>query len=371
MSKPLKVGLVGTGGISKAHLPVYLEHPDRVQLTACCDIVEPLAQAFAVNAGIKDVYTDLDDMLRNADIDAVDICTGHAQHAEQSIAAAEAGKHVLVEKIMGNTGDECRNMIAAADKSGVTLMVAQMVRFSPETAAVKRFIEAGGLGEIQACRTHVIMQGPNKSWMNDAAAGGGVLMLNTVHHVDLLRYYIGNVKRIFGIRRTVQPQMENGAEDLCAATMEFENGVIGDVFASWTTYLTPEHASYMMLGSKGTIHSTHPENREQAGSHFGPIKFAVKSAERDAARAARRSSNRPFEETIKETLNPEFDTFDTSDTGLPSRNAFINQTLHFEECIRTGAEPISSGRDNIETVKIILGILESSRTGIPVDLADL
>jgi len=202
--------------------------------------------------------------------------------------------------------------------------------------------------------------------------GGGVLMLNTVHHVDLLRYFVGNVKRIFGVRRSVQPQMENGAEDLCAATMEFENGVIGDVFASWTAWQTPEHASYMMLGSKATIHSTQPETGEQAGSHFGPIKYAVKSAEKDADHAAIRTLGLEPGEQIKKLLNPAFDTFDTSDNaGLPSENAFVNQTLHFEECIRTGAEPISSGRDNIETVKIILGILESSRTGKPVDLADL
>ena len=371
MSKPPKVGLVGTGGISKSHRPAYLEHPDRVQLMAVCDIIEPLAQAFAKSAGVEAVYTDLDDMLRNADIDAVDICTGHGQHAEQAIAAAAAGKHVLVEKTMANTGDECREMIETADKAGVTLMVAQMVRFSPETSAVKRFIDAGKLGEIQACRTHVIMTGPKKSWMNDAEAGGGVLMLNTIHHVDVLRYYIGNVKRVFGIRKSVQPQMENGAEDLCAATLEFENGAIGDVFASWTTYLTPEHASYMMFGSKGTIHSTQPENRDQAQSHFGPIKYSLKSEQKDAARAGLMSSGLGFGEAIKKMLNPEFDTFDTSDSGLPTSNSFINQILHFEECARTGREPVSSGRDNIETVKIILGILESSRTGKTVDLADL
>ena len=216
------------------------------------------------------------------------------------------------------------------------------------------------------------MQGPQKSWMNDAALGGGVLMLNTVHHVDLLRYFIGNVKRVFGTRRSVQPQMKHGAEDLCAATLEFENGVVGDVFASWTTWQTPEHASYMMLGSKGTIHSTHPESREQAGSHFGPIKFALRSDEKDAARSKIMASAPSYADGIKKLLNPEFEIFDTSNnSGLPSRNAFINQTLHFEDCIRTGREPLSSGRDNIETVKIILGILESSRTGNPVNLADI
>ena len=98
MYKPLKVGLVWTGGISSRHMTSYLEHPDRVQLTAVCDIVEPLAQEFAKNAGVEAVYTDFDEMLREADIDAVDNCTGHAQHAPQTNAAAEAGKHVLVER---------------------------------------------------------------------------------------------------------------------------------------------------------------------------------------------------------------------------------------------------------------------------------
>ncbi len=138
-------------------------------------------------------------MLKEADIDAVDICTGHNLHAPQTIAAAEEGKHVIVEKAMSNTLQDCRNMIAATDKAGVTLMIAQHLRHSPEAIAAKRFIDAGNLGDIHAARTHVIMSGPQKSWMNDAKAGGGVLQTNSVHHIDLLRFFIGNVKRVTGI----------------------------------------------------------------------------------------------------------------------------------------------------------------------------
>ena len=98
MAKPLKVGILGAGGITNSHLPAYLEHPDRVQLTAVCDIDEPRAQALAKKAGIETVYTDLDQMLREGDIDAVDNCTFHPQHAPLTIAVAEAGKHVIVEK---------------------------------------------------------------------------------------------------------------------------------------------------------------------------------------------------------------------------------------------------------------------------------
>ena len=371
MSEPMKVGLVGTGGISNLHLPAYLTHPDRVRLTAVCDIFEPLARAMAEKAGVEAVYTDLDEMLRQADIDAVDICTGHAQHAPNAIAAAQAGKHVLVEKTMANTLQECRQMIESADTAGVTLMVAQNVRYSHESAAVKRFIDEGNLGEIQAVRTHVTMAGTNKAWMNDAKAGGGVLMLNTVHHVDLLRYYVGNVKRVTGVCKSVQPKMTNGAEDLAAATLEFENGAIGSVFGSWTTYLTPEGASYMVLGSNGTIHSTAPETPDQAKAQFGTIMFSVKSAEREQERARLRSSGPLTPEKIKKLMNPGFEPMATGETDQPSGDCFVNEILHFEECCRTGSEPISSGRDNIETVKIILGILESSRTGRGVDLDDL
>ena len=362
MAKPLKVGLIGTGGISNRHMDAYLRFPDRVRLTAVCDIVRPLAEQYASKTGVDAIYTDYEEMLRQADVDAVDICTGHAHHAAPAIAAAKAGKHVLTEKSMAITLAECRAMIEAADAAGVTLMVAQHLRHSPEAAAVKRLIDDGGLGEIQAARTHVIMNGPKKGWMNDAKEGGGVLLLNTIHHVDLLRYYIGNVKRVTGIRRSVQPQMANGAEDLAAATMEFENGAIGDLFASWTTYVAPAGASYTVIGSKGTVQSTLPElgQSDSPVRHFGDVLFAAKE-ELDPRKP----------EDLQKIIHPPFEPLPAPSEDLPSPNLFVNEILHFEECIRDGKEPVSSGRDNIETMKIIVGIGESSSAGKAIALADL
>ena len=354
MYEPLKVGLVGTGSISKFHMSAYLEHPDRLQLTAVCDISESLAQECARKAGVEAVYLDYEHMLREADIDAVDICTSHNMHAPQTIAAAAAGKHVIVEKAMSTTLDDCRAMIEAADRAGVTLMVAQHLRYSPEAYAVKRLIDDDKLGEIQAARTDVFRQGPQEAWYTDGKMGGGVLQLQSVHYIDLLRYYVGNIKRVTGVCRTVQPQMTNGAEDLVAATLEFENGAIGDVFSSWTSRLVPEDASYIVLGSKGTIHSTPPATAKDNSPirHFGIVMFGEKENEPDREK-------------------PAFEPLDTSDIVLPSTNFFVNEILHFEECIRTGREPLSSGRDNIETMKVTLGILESCRAGKPVDIADL
>lgn len=349
MSEPLKVGLIGTGSIAKFHLPAYLEHSDRVQLTAVCDIHPPSAKEFAKIAGVDAIFHDYHDMLRNADIDAVDICTVHDLHAPQGIAAAEAGKHVIVEKAMASTLSDAWDMVDAADKACVTLMVAQHLRYSPEALAVKHLLDEGQLGEVQAARTHVFRQGPELSWYTDGQAGGGVLMLNTVHYIDLLRYYIGNVKRVTGICKSIQPQMTNGADDLVTATLEFENGAIGDVFSSWTSGLAPEKSAYLVLGSEGTIHSTPPEtiNDNSPIRHFGKIMVAKKGSGDD------------------------FHAVDSSDISLPSTSFFVNEILHFEECIRTGREPLSSGHDNIETMKVVAGIQDSSRLNRPVVLADL
>ena len=376
MANPLKVGMLGAGGITNSHLPAYLEHPDRVQITAVCDLVEPRAQALARKAGVEAVYTDLDQMLREADIDAVDNCTFHPAHAPLTIACAEAGKHVIVEKPMARSLQECRDMVAAADKAGVTLMIAQDLRYSPEAFAVKRFIDEGRLGEMFAVRTHLLsprvpprIERARQDRYADANQGGGTLMSVQVHHIDLLRFYAGNVKRLTAVCRSIGPRMVNDAEDLVAAILEFENGALGHLFAGPGE--TPEDASdgrpvtastrsYMLYGSEGTIHSapeTLPEHH-----HFGRIMFAP-------------TEDRPIDRSIPADLerwvHPPFEPIDTSGLDLPTVKPFVNEILHFEECIRTGREPISSGRDNTETMKIIYGIWESSRTGRAVELDDL
>ena len=266
---------------------------------------------------------------------------------------------------MAHTLEGCREMIRAADKAGVTLMVAQHLRYSPEARAVKRHIDAGELGDIQAARTHVIKAGAMNSWMNDANEGGGVLMLNSIHDLDLLRYYVGNVKRVSGICRSVQPQMRNGADDLAAATLEFESGAVGDMFASWTTNVATNAPSYTVIGSKGTIQSTPPGPGGDSDTpirHFGTVLFADKEEDLDPR-------NNPGD--LKKLLKPPFEPLSTRDDELPSPNYFVNEILHFADCAMTGKEPLSSGRDNIESMKIIFGLFESSRTGKAVDLDDL
>lgn len=382
MSNPLKVGIVGAGGITRAHLPAYLERPDRVQLNAVCDLVEPLAQELAKKAGIDAVYLDIQEMLRDADIEAVDICTTHNSHAPLAIAAAEAGKHVIVEKPMAISVQECRDMIAAADKAGTTLMVAQHLRYAPEAQAAKRLLDDGKLGTIEAVRTELFgggMRGRRRRrrqgerWMQDARrSGGGMMMSEQVHHIDLLRYYAGNVKRVSGVCKSLQEHMVHGAEDLVSATLEFESGAVGEVWAKGNA-IVPHGRTYTIFGNQGVFYASTPtkEQREVEISgatpfrHFGHIMVALNEDLPDLDPSNMEDRRKMY------FAEPPFKVLDTSDIDLPSPNYFINEILHFADCCQSGAEPISSGRDNIGTMKIIMGIYESSRTGGPVDLDDL
>ena len=374
MSEPFKIGLIGTGGISRAHLPVYEQFPEKVKLTAVCDIIEEAAQERARDANVDAIYTDYEKMLQEADIDAVDICTGHDTHAPIVIAAAEAGKHALVEKPMGNSMQECRDMIAAADKAGVTLMIAHMLRFSPSTQAVRQLLQDGEIGTIRAARIDIMMNAVGTlregHWMLDGNAGGGIGMTNTIHEVDLVRHLVGDVKRVNGVSRTVSPRLKNGAEDILCATLEFENGAVGTVLCLWCAARAPVSQQYTLFGDKGALHSLSklPIYR---GDHFGPV--VVSSPERDEPGTEPVNRRAPGGRQLRgmEDIMGHFFQLAPGTWGLPSDNCFTNEILHFAECSQEGKEPISSGRDILGSMKVLFGIYESARTGKAVELASL
>ena len=361
MTKPLKVGLIGTGGISRAHMPAYIQFPEKVQLTAVCDIIKEAARERAKEAKVDAIYTDYKKLLKEADIEAVDICTSHDQHAPIVIAAAEAGKHVLVEKPMGTNMQECRDMIAATDKAGVTFMVTQDLRYLPSTQGVRQLIQEGELGTIRAARCDSIMNAlsivsPGSWYLDGKKAGGGVLITLTIHPIDLLRYYVGDVKRVMGVCRTTRPEFINNAEDYACATLEFENGAIGDVFAILSNMRSPVEIQYSIFGDEGAFYST-PPPPETTLQQFGTGMVSSSKRDKEGEDPATRFRNFVPVEPVTE--------------GLASDNHFINEIIHFAECCQEGKEPISSGRDNLGTMKIILGIYESARTGKVVDLATL
>lgn len=357
MSNALRVGLIGAGGISGAHLRAYQQFPDKVELVAVCDIHESAARKRASEAQVEAIYTDPDKMLREAALDAVDICTIHDQHAPLAIAAAEAGKHVLVEKPMACSMQECRAMVDAAEKAGVTLMVAQDQRYRPSYQGVKRLIDEGELGRIQAVRFDSMQNllaflSPGH-WLYDGKrAGGGIVISVSVHRIDLMRYLIGDIRSVTGHTRVTRPEFINGAEDFAVATFEFENGALGETFATYSGYRMPWSEMFMIFGEEGAVHAV-PEQGESAGP-------ALVAASHWGSQVDENGWNKQFRGFVPVEAMQE---------GLPTEDGKINEILHFAECCRTGKEPLSSGKDNLGTMKAIFGIYESAKTGRIVQLA--
>src|SRR5579864_5457516 len=133
----VRIGLIGAGGISRAHIPGYLQCQNRAVVTSIADVQANAAWAARDQLGSGEVYSDWRDLLDRAAVDAVDICLPHDLHAPVAIAAAEAGKHILVEKPIARTLGEADDMIAAADRMKVKLMVCHDRRYHPAFARMK------------------------------------------------------------------------------------------------------------------------------------------------------------------------------------------------------------------------------------------
>ncbi len=342
-----------------AHLPAYLKFPEKVKVTAVCDIREEAARSFAKAAKIPSVYTDLEKMLGKEDIDAVDICTIHDQHKYQTILAAESGKHILLEKPMACSIQDCRDMVKATEKSNVKYMIAQVLRYLPSSQAVLSLIKNEELGFINAVRGDSILKQsrllPRDHWMFDGKrAGGGVLITLSIHIIDLLRYFIGDVKRVSGFCKNFSSLFVNSAEDYSTAILEFKSGTIGNIFGSLSTGRTPWNIKYIIYGDSGTIYSN-PPPLNKGHYQIGNAMLSSKKLDRDG----------------KTSQKGEFIPINQESKILEGNDPFINEVIHFVDCCQSNEEPISSGKDNLNTMKIIFGIYKSSKTSTVINLDDL
>ena len=359
MSQPLKIGLIGAGRISGKHIAAAHQFPQQIRFTAVCDPNEQAARARAAEVNTDRIYSDYSQLIREADIDAVSICSVSCYHAEQAVAAAEAGKHVLLEKPMATSMQQCRDIVRACDKAGVVCMIAHNQRYKANYRAVRRVIQSGEIGAVQAVRveslSHTISE-PGHWALDGARGGGGVVISLAIHRIDLARFFAGNIKRVSGLVKTTRPQFINGAEDWAWARYEFDNGAIGELFATWSGFRLPWGESFIVFGQTGTVHA---------------LPLLVKYSEPALIASAQRTPEQPTRDD-KRWKTRGFVPLPIDEEGLPTGDMYVDEVLHFVECCRTGKEPISSARDNTNTMAGVFGLYESSRRGgAPVDVSEL
>ncbi|QAY68186.1 Gfo/Idh/MocA family protein [Paenibacillus protaetiae] len=251
MSK-IRVAVVGCGSISKhRHIPEYVNN-ENVELVAFVDPVIERAQHYAEAHGGK-AFADYKTMLAEVKPDAVSVCTPNYLHAEVSIAAANAGAHVLVEKPMAVTDEEAAVMIEAAQKNGVKLMVGHNQRFFPPHVKAKQILESGVLGKVLTFRTSFGHPGPD-AWSIDGAASWffrkpeaimGAMGDLGVHKSDLIRWLLQDeVAEVAGFVGTLHKEGTE-VDDNASVLLRMKSGAMGTLVASWTYYKGEDNSTIL------------------------------------------------------------------------------------------------------------------------------
>lgn len=343
----LNVGVIGGGSISEYHLGPYFAHSN-VEIVAICDRNEERLQVLGEKYNAVNVYTEVDALLANDQIEAVSICTWNNSHAEIAIKALQSGKHVLIEKPLSVTLEEAYAIEAAVKDSNKILQVGYVRRFASNVAVLKKFIDAGELGELYYAKASCLRRlGNPGGWFSDSTkSGGGPLMDLGVHMIDLCWYLMGKPKPIsvtgntykkLGNRSHIENLSfykaadfnadHNDVEDLANALIRFENGASLFVDVSFTLQAKQDELSVKLYGEKG-------------GAEIEP-KLAI------------------IQERHETILNitPQIDTL-----GFDFAGAFTNEINHFVDCCLNNVQPISPVADGVEVMKMLTAIYESAAT---------
>jgi len=342
MNGKIKVGIIGVGSIAQRHhIPALKERPD-VEIVAICDSEKEIVDRVARDFSIKREFTDYNDLLSIEEIDAVHICTPNFLHKDPTVKALDAGKHVLVEKPIAHTAADGAEMVEAARRSGKQLMVGYCWRWHPGARIIKRFIEAGDMGEIYYARVHALRKRgipEHGVFTQKDKQGGGPLIDIGCHLLDLTLWLMGSPVPIsasgqcytkFGNRPGIGnwDHSKYTVEDFATGLIRFKNGATLNIETSFAANIDSDSLNTTLLGTEG-------------GCELDPLKIF-----------------RQKDQTI-EDLTP---------TDVPLVNWRRAEIFEFIDAIRDGS-PVPIPGDQVLTVsKIIDAIYESANEGREVTI---
>jgi len=329
MGEVLSVGMIGTGGIAQSHMNA-IEANDNIRLAAVMDIDAERVEAAAAKYGGK-AYMNLDDLLGDPNVEAVHVCTPHNLHVHHVVAAAKAGKHVMVEKPMALSVSECDRMIDACEEAGKILMVGQVMRYYPVNHKIKDMIAGGVIGDVGHLTRRrysyfdTTQPGSNQPrWYLDLEVGGiCVLYCFGPHEYDILPWYMDSpVTEVFA-RGTESTELYSGQKDSYTALMTHANGAVSVLSQSVVCH-SSAHDQYI-IGSKGSMMM---------------------------------SGNKLL------LNNEEVSIEGTSGEGM------LNQIREFAQCCLAGCEPDASGRSVRHTMAVIEAAKQSAERNEVVQVSE-
>jgi UDP-N-acetyl-2-amino-2-deoxyglucuronate dehydrogenase len=337
----MRVGIIGTGAIAYKHVEAYRNIG--FQVTVCTDAVESSGRKFAAASEAQFVPT-YEEVCRHPEVDYVDVCTFPDFRLQPLEACAAAGKHIQVQKPVATNLETARQMIEVARSAGIQFGVVSQHRFDDSTQFLKRAIEAGRLGKILEADAYVkwhrnaeYYSRPIKgSW---ATEGGGALINQAVHQVDVLQWLMGGVGEVFGYWQ-LGSLHKIESEDLVNALLRYRSGATGVVQAS--TAMWPGYSERIEIhGTKGTavITGYTLTTWDVAGDEGEPPPM------------------------VSGNLTG------ASDPMAIPLEPFERQFEDFADAIRTGRRPLVDGVEGYKALEVVLGVYRSCREGKPVTLS--
>lgn len=338
MSASLRVALVGCGAVSGPHLAGWAAS-GRARVVGVCDLNGAAARDRAAAFGVPNVFEDFGAMLRAVRPDAVDVCTTLPSHRDLTIAAAEAGCHVFVEKPMADSLRAAGEMVEACRRAGVTLMVCQNFRWYAWAQRIRQRIEGGDVGTLHYLsiverNANAIPTGPSgdvtilQSQPHYRAPQRLVGFEMAVHHIDLARWWTGEPEEVYARMLRVSPHV--GGEDVCAILLS-RPGFLGVIEESWASPRSP-FRRVVVEGDRGSLVY-------------------------EGGAIARYTADDPSSPQAEELRS-----------GLAWEETFALAQDHFLDCLIKGREPMTSGEDHLRNLKIALAGYEADREGRSVPL---
>jgi len=348
-----KIGVIGTGSIAQLHLGAYAANPD-VEIVAVSDINAERAQAVADQYGAKRAYGDPNQLLADAEVDGVSVCTWNNTHASWSIAAVKAGKHVLVEKPISRTYAEALELQRVVEDHDRVVQVGFVRRHFPNCQVLKTFIDAGDLGDIYYAKASCIRRVGNPGgWFADKEiAGGGPLLDIGVHVIDLCWYLMGspqatavsghtyaelgnraNIVNLPRYRVSDYDPTKNSVEDLANAVVRFDNGASLLIDASYSLHAVKNSIDVSVYGERGGA-ELEPELKIATERHDTVI-------------------------NIEPQIAPRADEIHVG---------FRNEIANFVDASLGRAESVAPAWHGVEIMKILDGIYESADSGKEITL---
>ncbi len=354
--KKLRTGIIGCGKVGSFHAQAYAQLPGS-QFTAVCDATRDRAEAFAAQWGVR-AYTDVEQMCREAQLDVVSVCTPHPLHANPAVAAASCGCHVLVEKPLASTLADCDAIIEAGERSHVTIGTMVQRRFYRPCMRIRQAIDDGKLGRPVLGMVTMLGWRDEDYYRSDPwrgsweGEGGGVLVNQAPHQLDLLLWYMGEVDEVYGVWKNLNhPYIE--VEDTAAAVVKFKNGGVGSIVVS----NSQNPALY------GKVH-IFGDNGAAAGVQTDGGAMFIAGMSSITEPPVNDLWTVPGEEQLLPRWQEEDRAFFNSVDSM--HHYHTQQIQDFLDAVAQGRRPLVDAAEGRRTVELFTAIYRSTRDGVPV-----